>query len=448
MRRSSGGSSGGSEVSFGQLLTDYLEAGYRPKGPNRRWTKREFAQAAETTDRTVRSWSSDDGFPSAKNLKGIVAALFGDNTAHGTYQAALEECWERTREAKGVRTTTSSRRESVAITAGDQAAISRLIADNKLFETSEAMDFWLYTAEGILPQFRAGLTRLAGDTTCRVRFLIQHPDFHAEDPATRTLHASVSAFSDVAIRAGKAIVSVRFYKTRPMLRMFSFQRKEKGRFGITGIYYHDPSSLGWSLVGADNNELILSDGRDSFATRFHERCLSRFDLTWDELRPATRAVIFGFEDGCVDAAPSAARFLSFPALLNDLRARGMLLAAVTRSGPAKQRDLLSDFDAIVDIQKKGTSRRSQNAYTRAALELGIGNEDCVVVAYSARSVAAAKSAGIACVAVLDGTFFGDSTAKAKGAAARVVDARSLRKLLMWVDSNEPMTEIFKWLSVN
>ena len=99
---------------FGQLLAWHLERGTRPnEAPGIegvRWTSQLFADAARTTERSVRDWRNGKYIP--KDLRPIEEALFGkfgDNPLYAGYRNALRRAY---RLARG---------ESVAELTGDDA---------------------------------------------------------------------------------------------------------------------------------------------------------------------------------------------------------------------------------------------------------------------------------------------------------------------------------------
>jgi beta-phosphoglucomutase len=92
-------------------------------------------------------------------------------------------------------------------------------------------------------------------------------------------------------------------------------------------------------------------------------------------------------------------------LLKSLKLAGLKLAVATSSSPEMVNVLLnkcqiaSFFDAIVTTSEAGKSKPSPEVYLLAALNIGMSPEQCIVFEDSPNGIAAAKSAGMYCIAV-------------------------------------------------
>ncbi len=92
-------------------------------------------------------------------------------------------------------------------------------------------------------------------------------------------------------------------------------------------------------------------------------------------------------------------------LLNQLKLAGIKMAIATSSSPALANILLercgitSYFDAIVTTAESGKSKPAPEVYLLAAHKIGVSPENCLVFEDSPNGIAAAKSAGMYCIAV-------------------------------------------------
>jgi len=92
-------------------------------------------------------------------------------------------------------------------------------------------------------------------------------------------------------------------------------------------------------------------------------------------------------------------------LLKELKLAGMKLAVATSSSPEVAKILLdrceitSYFDAIVTTSEAGKSKPAPDVYLLAAQKIGIPPSNCIVFEDSPTGLAAAKSAGMYCIAV-------------------------------------------------
>lgn len=168
-------------------------------------------------------------------------------------------------------------------------------------------------------------------------------------------------------------------------------RRELGLTGVT------PSQVrGW--VGCGAAMLVArSLGHEDEASPEVLRVLARFLGIYEE-HPDDRSVLY---PGVAD-------------LLDRLRTRGVRLAVTTnkpgRAAEALLRGLgvFDRFDAVVTPDAAGV-RKPDPAFMRCALErLGVGASDAIVVGDGLPDLAAARGAGVRCVAVLGG--YGDRAA--------------------------------------
>jgi beta-phosphoglucomutase len=105
---------------------------------------------------------------------------------------------------------------------------------------------------------------------------------------------------------------------------------------------------------------------------------------------------------------SADQLISFPGVLDcihDLKQRDVSLALVTGSLRAEvdvvltSFDLTGVFDAILSAEDITKSKPDPEGYLKGAKALGIDPVDCIVVEDTPHGIAAAKAAGMRCIAV-------------------------------------------------
>jgi hypothetical protein len=81
------------KLAFGKLLDFHLNRGTRPDGSleitGKKWLKKLFAHAAQTTERTLTNWLNGTTLPDT--LEPIEAALFGANRKYETFRHELRE---------------------------------------------------------------------------------------------------------------------------------------------------------------------------------------------------------------------------------------------------------------------------------------------------------------------------------------------------------------------
>lgn len=295
-----------SELIFSERLRRQMNKGTRPEGPNKKWTALELATKSGFDERTVRNWLQGLNLP--KEVDTLLDTFFGKNPALQDEREELRKIYEEAISLKSAHGQQQpSQPGSVAVTAGTEGDVRAIINSNDLFGTSRSMAFWLYTSETILNQLRdsKALIGSKAGSSCSIQFLLQHPEAKSDRDAAKSVGAGLDKLADLAAAVAPGVsISVRFYSEHPSFRMFSFLKNaDERRFGITGIYYHDPKSRLRKFVGADDNVHFVSDGSDGSATIFHEHCLSRFRLRWSELPAATKAVIFDFDGVLVDSMP-------------------------------------------------------------------------------------------------------------------------------------------------
>jgi beta-phosphoglucomutase len=91
-------------------------------------------------------------------------------------------------------------------------------------------------------------------------------------------------------------------------------------------------------------------------------------------------------------------------LIKKLKKRGIPLALASSSYPdvieivLQKTGLKKHFDAVVSGQMAGTSKPEPDIFLLTAKKLGVPPEKCVVIEDSTNGIAAAKSAGMFCVA--------------------------------------------------
>ncbi len=133
--------------------------------------------------------------------------------------------------------------------------------------------------------------------------MARNPYDETNDAVRQEIISSHEKISDLSNSYPAVTFSVRFYKHEPFFRSYTFRqrdhkKKHDKKIALIGMYYHDPNKTR-GYVGAEDNDLVVCEGRSAFESRLLERCRSRFEDSWDRLK----AVIFDLDGVVIDSMP-------------------------------------------------------------------------------------------------------------------------------------------------
>ncbi len=260
------------QPTFERLLTFHLERGTR-SDRTAKWSKKDFAADVGVSARSLNLWENGEG-PGPGWLPTIFRVLFGSNPNLQHFREEMSAAFYRRSQQGDLELGDDSRRlEGIETIAADPSSVYQFIQRKQLFGTSTKIDLWLYTAETLMPYLRSSLTEASkiADFKCTIRALIKNPQFEADEGTRSSINASIFGLQGLGTALPNLKVSLKLCDETPILRLFSFRSDASQPVGLLGLYYYEaePLARGFSrrIIGAENNEMIVCEGRDSFSAK-------------------------------------------------------------------------------------------------------------------------------------------------------------------------------------
>ncbi|MDI1263364.1 MAG: hypothetical protein PS018_08925 [bacterium] len=275
------------QPTFEGLLTFHLARGTRPDR-TAKWSKKDFAADVGVSVRSLNLWENGEG-PGPGWLPTILRVLFGSNPSLQHFREEMSAAFYRRSQQGDLGLGDDGRRlEGIETIPADPSSVYQFIQRKKLFGTSTQIDLWLYTAETLMPYLRSSLTEASriADFKCTIRALIKNPQFEADEGTRSSINASIFGLQGLGTALPNLKVSVKLCDETPVLRLLSFRSDASQPVGLLGLYYYEaePLARGFSrrIIGAENNEMMVCEGRDTFSAKLLARSSSRFELRWSE----------------------------------------------------------------------------------------------------------------------------------------------------------------------